>query len=295
MTLPNEDVAAAFRWILGREVESDATVQGHKSLGSPERLRAALLRSMEFADSFERGRFDQPTANPVVIHLHIPKAAGTSLNSALGAAFKDRKRFAYTDANAAQLAVWKPEDRHALDLVFGHLDYGIHRLLRENYLYVFILRRPIERLMSLYAYIERREDHPLNRLVAGKSFGDFLRLAETNRDLRSDIDNNQVRMIAGTPRGTRMDASTFAAACRHAVHPRTLFGLTERMADTMSLLRSRGVVTETALNRENAAVDPRDEPPTLSDDERGLLARFTEWDERLYAFCAAYFEAQHAL
>jgi tetratricopeptide (TPR) repeat protein len=49
-----EDVIAAFRWILGREPESEQVVASHQSCRSRDALRRAILASKEFRESFER-------------------------------------------------------------------------------------------------------------------------------------------------------------------------------------------------------------------------------------------------
>lgn len=50
--LTRADVIAAFRFILGREPESESVIEAHQRVGSAARLRAILLRSAEFADGY---------------------------------------------------------------------------------------------------------------------------------------------------------------------------------------------------------------------------------------------------
>lgn len=52
--LPRDTVRTAFRLILGREPESDATIEAHAEIGSEAALRAVLLRSAEFAVLYEQ-------------------------------------------------------------------------------------------------------------------------------------------------------------------------------------------------------------------------------------------------
>lgn len=48
--LNDKEVRSAFRFILGREPESQATIEAHQKLGSWQELREVLLQSREFAD-----------------------------------------------------------------------------------------------------------------------------------------------------------------------------------------------------------------------------------------------------
>jgi hypothetical protein len=47
-----EEVFFAFRFILGREPESEAVIEAHRRVGSAEELREILLLSREFEDKY---------------------------------------------------------------------------------------------------------------------------------------------------------------------------------------------------------------------------------------------------
>jgi hypothetical protein len=49
-----ETVIAGFSWVLGRKPESEAVIEGHRTLHDDEDLRLSLIRSQEFRSFFER-------------------------------------------------------------------------------------------------------------------------------------------------------------------------------------------------------------------------------------------------
>ena len=49
-----------------------------------------------------------------------------------------------------------------LDIIQGHLQYGIHKKLNRNIKYFTILRDPIKRILSTYYYIINQPNNPQN-------------------------------------------------------------------------------------------------------------------------------------
>ncbi len=135
----------------------------------------------------------------VVIFTHIPKSAGTSLDHVLrgmaaacglrfrratgtlyGMFFGAGKGDAPTD-----FARLQSEVRERLDIISGHLPFGVHARLTRPSLYVTILREPTARLVSHFRFGVHRggwqEAQPLDDLFRGGYM----------------IDNLQTRQLAG--------------------------------------------------------------------------------------------------
>src|SRR5690349_20650120 len=95
-----------------------------------------------------------------LIFLHIPKTAGISLRQVLinntpGPAF----RIIHPISDVERLAALPESERAALELVDGHLYYGIHSLLPRPCRYMTMLRDPVEQVLSLYSFIREYKDH----------------------------------------------------------------------------------------------------------------------------------------
>lgn len=230
-----------------------------------------------------------PTRPPVILHIHIPKTAGTSLNKALFEAFTGRRTASYGSAEWQQFIQAPPVERHQLDLLVGHMTYGVHEHLRPNYLYVFLVRSPRARIFSYYRYLCTREDHPLFPLAggAGLTFADFLDMSREHRALQTELDNRQVQQVAGNG---QLPGETFRIACQHAFDSRTLFGVSERLGPFLTTLCGRGILREVREEHENetgSSIALDETLATLDDSQRELLDGYCRWDDTFYRICEA--------
>lgn len=230
-----------------------------------------------------------PSGQPVIIHLHVAKTAGTSLNKALFAAFDGRPSASYVDTEWPAFTRSPQAERHRLALLVGHMNYGVHEHLRPNYLYLFLVREPRARIFSYFRYLSTREDHPLFPIVGGAalSFGAFLDLSKDHRDLRADLDNRQVHQIAG---GDHLPGEAFRVACRHAFDERSMFGVSERLGPFLSAIAARDIIPEATEHRENTTGSHERLDNALSEltsAQRSLLDAYCQWDDRFYQVCDA--------
>src|SRR6185295_12324969 len=88
-----------------------------------------------------------------LIFLHIPKAAGTTLQDFILRHYKPGgKAFRFTghqdQLNA--LAAMTEAERNEIDVFAGHVHFGIHEKLSEPATYLTMLRDPVERIISHY-------------------------------------------------------------------------------------------------------------------------------------------------
>lgn len=106
------------------------------------------------------------TTQPLIIHLHIPKCAGTTVNNILGNNFPGACYAFGNKKHDDEFNSLSEEERiERYKVVFGHVRYGIHKKFdTENYIYFSVLRDPLDRLCSLFNYIHLRQEHPLNAI-----------------------------------------------------------------------------------------------------------------------------------
>lgn len=78
-----------------------------------------------------------------LIHLHIPKTAGTSLRESLIAA--------HPDLNVQQMAELNPpENPETIDVISGHISYEVARTYGDQI--ITVLRHPVDRFVSVYYF-----------------------------------------------------------------------------------------------------------------------------------------------
>ncbi|HEU0013510.1 MAG TPA: sulfotransferase family 2 domain-containing protein [Longimicrobium sp.] len=99
---------------------------------------------------------------PVLVFLHIPKTAGTTLRRIIRRQYP-RGTVWETDSN--YFPPLTPAQYARLRVVQGHLVFGIHERLPRPVRYITLLRHPVERTLSAYYYIRRRPRDPLHALA----------------------------------------------------------------------------------------------------------------------------------
>jgi hypothetical protein len=178
-----------------------------------------------------------PDGDAALLFMHIPKTAGTSLRSALAAAYPPAQRALLYDPAHSRGAVLAKEFRHTppeqhagLRLVAGHFRWGIHRAMPGPFAYVTILRDPVDRVASLYYHHRHYKGLRYRFLPAARKARDR---AAQERDLieranmpletwvferrMRDVDNVMVRFISnrqGVGFG-EVDEDMYAEALAH--------------------------------------------------------------------------------
>ena len=175
---------------------------------------------------------------PIILHAHLFKNAGTTLDWALarsfGAAFLDHRDDDAMRGNPAYLAALIDE-WCALSALSSHwLPLPVVSTARRAVYPIVLLRDPVLRMASVYAF-ERRQavEHPGTQRARTATFRDYVawRLSpQTGPVLR----NYQLRMLSGTYPGT--DDQTQAEAARSTLAALPVIGLVERFDETMVLL-----------------------------------------------------------
>jgi len=110
--------------------------------------------------------FRARTAPPVLYHLHIPKAAGTTLYDLLRTRFPRRKRCPVRVSLLDLIRI--PRRRFAaFDLVGGHLEFGYHlpEYMGRPVRTVTLLREPRSHLLSLYKQVMQEPLDPVRAYV----------------------------------------------------------------------------------------------------------------------------------
>ena len=227
---------------------------------------------------------------PVLLFVHVPKAAGTTMKGYLFAQCRSGRGapsappseglyqegvyyapFGFFQADGPPAPDYaRPYLRDpALRAVLGHIRYGIHELIPRPAQYLTMLRHPVERVLSLYSFL-RADDHTTLR--------GFLE-SETYREL----DNDQTRRIAGVhpPFGGVTEAEAERAEANLDAHF-VAVGVSERFDESMLLVRHAMGWADPFTSHARNVTPHRLSEADVSADDRRLIMDLNRWDLRLY-------------
>lgn len=296
--LTEAEIDLAFRLLLNRPPKPATRTQLLRTGVTLAKLRERLFDSAEFHAIMSRRQSRAAAidaaadSGPTLVHIHVPKTAGTSLNALLLPLVPRHSRLHGRGPECvAALRGMSMDERARVRLVVGHVTHSIGRLLPQPVRFLTILRDPGPRILSYYKYVRHQTSHPLYDTVKGRdmSFGAFLEMAAETPSLRSEMEAGQMRRIAGdmSQKGFGREAALFDAACRHLLAPGFLFGFTEAFDAFQARLVAEGILPAAQPMEKNVS------PPglayaearaALSEAQAELLDRFIHWDDRFLAF-----------
>ena len=128
--------------------------------------------------------------------IHIPKAAGTTFRHIMERQYHHSQVFKIQNdipAERERLEGVADVLKRELRVVFGHMCWGWHEALvpAQPHSYLTILRDPVDRVLSLYAYC-RLPGHYLRDLVREMSVHDYVTTGVT-----CTADNGMTRQLCG--------------------------------------------------------------------------------------------------
>jgi len=138
--------------------------------------------------------------SPLLIFVHIPKTAGTTLGSLIARQYNVDNIFfchperSVTGKTPEDFQLLPLEDRLKYKVISGHLSFGLHERLDDPCTYIAVLRDPVDRAISHYYYVRKRKDHYLHDKVMSEN----LTLEEyVTKGVTLEMDNGQTRMLVG--------------------------------------------------------------------------------------------------
>lgn len=234
----------------------------------------------------------------LVVFVHVPKAAGTSINDALWQVYGNAFRVHHQRLSADRRSDMTQDQANRILALSGHYAYGFHRgfgppaapgrvtdglFEGRDIRYVSVVREPAERLHSYYRYVTTFTAHRLYPQTKGLGLYEFFALMDEiqNRECR----NLQFAMVTGGGRSLR-DGIQLVERNYLAVVP--IYGVTELLGKMERELEwPPGRVQ---LNRRNRS------PERSDDEEMAFLSEYARkncpLDYGLYEHVVARFEEE---
>lgn len=234
---------------------------------------------------------------PTLIFIHILKTAGTTLNTIIEKHYPPHRTFAtfpvrhHPDGSLKKFMQLTDAEKANIDVLYGHMSYGLHEHLPRPARYFTILRDPVERVISRYFHIRRDVHSQLHEEIASgeMDLGQFARhMAESG-----EMDNLQTRMIAGNwnERGYGPCDEAMLAQAKQNLQKFVVVGLTERFDETCLLIQRAFGWPDMYYTSRNVT---KRRPPKeqFSADVLKVVAGYNRYDMALYDYAVELFEEQ---
>jgi hypothetical protein len=234
----------------------------------------------------------------VLIFVHIPKAAGSTLNHLLEMQYRPEESFAtcstprYPHGDLNQFEALDAQQRTRIRLLNGHMGYGLHRTLPRPAVYITFLREPVERVLSHYSFERTLPDSPVYRyLQSGEmDLKEYVRYYTE----AAEMDNLQTRMIAGNwhKRGFGPCTPEMLGQAKENLRERfAVVGLAEQF-DASYLLLKRTFGWRGSHFRRRNETRKRVYREQIGKDELEYIREHNRYDIELYAYAQQLFREQ---
>jgi len=229
----------------------------------------------------------------IVIFLHIPKTAGTTLYQIVNRHYQ--KKDIYTIWQDGTLDEFKNLDnsrKSQIRLLRGHAGFGMDKYLPKPAVYFTLLREPIERTISYYHFVRRTPAHySYEQVTSGDmSLGEFI---ESRIDRM--LDNGQTRLLAGLETGHELafgecTEELLEIAKRNLRENMAVVGLTEEFDATLLLLKRAFGWHRLFYTRENVSSKRLREAELQT--TLNTIIETNQLDIELYQYATTLFEEQ---
>lgn len=225
----------------------------------------------------------------VLVFLHIPKAAGSTLRPVLERKYDEREVFHhnYFKPESRKFQSLRRSRRKKIRCLMGHFPYGIHEYLSRPVEYVTMLRNPVERVLSNYYYILRTPSHRLYDILEKE---DISLCEYISGGVNPLIENGMVRFISGEIDGTP-NQNTLQKAKTHLRNDFGTVGIVEQFDVSLILMKRRYGWANTTYRKRNVTSN-RPRKRDIQDDILELIRDRNQLDIQLYRWVKSRFDEE---
>ena len=235
----------------------------------------------------------------LVIFMHVPKTAGTSLRHIVQSQFQPNHVFEFYNLKTQPPKVRKGIEKYnnltearkkSIKFVSGHVGFGLHEFLSRPCTYITVLRDPVERVISYYYFLLRNQ----NAIVKDKTLLEFVKTC-------GGVHNSMTCYLSGLTlqaqlqgydaklKSQQFDQETLTKAKLNLTNYFKVVGFVDRFDETCMLLKQvLGWSIPSFYVKKNVAkhsnVSREIPPETLS-----LIHKFNELDLSLYSYAREKF------
>lgn len=238
-----------------------------------------------------------PHNTDCVIFVHIGKTAGTTLSVILLRQYAEKTIFAVDRSKGITVETFRAlpdEEKKQINLLRGHILFGLHEYLPQPATYITMLRNPANRIVSLYYHILREKTHYLHETVTNQKMAleDFV-----VSGVAAEIDNFQLRALVGykttrIPVG-KCDYTLLDEAKDNIKKHFSAVGITERFDDSLLLIKEQlGWATLPAYKTMNVATNKPSQRKEIPDSTIRLIQSYNSLDCELYDWACVHLDKQ---
>lgn len=233
-----------------------------------------------------------------VIFLHIPKAAGSTLNKIVEKQYDSNTVFKI-NGNCPQESINEFKkltevQREQIRLVNGHMPFGLHEFLPQPYTYITMVRDPVERIISSYYFVLQTSGHYLNKKVTSSnmSLNEYV-----GSGISKELNNGQVRLLAATNAKSKnvgfgqCSVEMLQLAKKNLQENFSVVGLVERFDETLLLLK-RTFGWKNLFYVKHNVTKSRSDKQEISKNTLKLIEKQNSLDIELYKYVQERFELQ---
>lgn len=159
-------------------------------------------------------------SDEIILFVHIPKTAGTSLRSAMEEYFPHGNILSIYDEHSGYISIKEfnrlgPAALIETDFLFGHFQFGLHEKCNRPFRYITFMRDPFTHLLSSYHFSKLWAENRSRSVSEALASGD------------PHFDNPQTRYLAGNCTDQPVATSDLERAIDNIKQHFAFVGLTE--------------------------------------------------------------------
>ena len=185
---------------------------------------------------FGRKMMSAARSQPLIIFLHLPKTAGTTLARIIDRQYDSSRILPLHESMFGnELSALSQNHLDRLRIVMGHLYFGAHTFAARPCTYITMLREPIDRVISHYYFVRHDPSNYLYELARKVSLKEFVESCG-----RQEPNNDQTRLLAGPGHSARFGICSdemLDIAKRNLAEYFSVVGVTEEFDRSLILMK----------------------------------------------------------